>query len=133
MADRAVRARRIFAEPLILTLCLVAAVGVIMLIDLTLPDAVRNNATGRYDDVRHGSSFIVMASLTGAKCPDVKTILTYSQAATNANSPHYADQTELFSDEGWVNDRFCASQQKKSPGLRVTRLNGGAKAVKNGW
>jgi acyl-homoserine-lactone acylase len=95
--------------------------------------SVRNNATGRYDDVRHGSSFIVMASLTGAKCPDVKTILTYSQAATNANSPHYADQTELFSDEGWVNDRFCASQQKKSPGLRVTRLNGGAKAVKNGW
>ncbi len=95
--------------------------------------SVRDNATGKYDDVRAGSSFIVMASLTGAKCPDVKTILTYSQAATNVDSPHYSDQTELFSEEGWVNDRFCASQQKKSPGLRVTKLNGGAKAVRNGW
>ena len=40
MADRAVRARRIFAEPLILILCLIAAVGVIMLIDLAFPEAV---------------------------------------------------------------------------------------------
>ncbi len=94
--------------------------------------SVRDN-TGKYSDVRHGSSFIVMASMTGKKCPDVKTILTYSQAATNADSPHYSDQTELFSNEGWVNDRFCASQQKKSPGLKVTKLNGGAKATKNGW
>ena len=74
-----------------------------------------------------------MASLEGKKCPDVKTILTYSQAATNESSPHYADQTKLFSEEGWVNDRFCASQQKKSPDLKVRKLNGGAKAVKNGW
>ncbi len=95
--------------------------------------SVRNDATGKYDSVRHGSSFIIMASLTGKKCPDVKTILTYSQAITNQNSPHYADQTKLFSDEGWVDDRFCASQQKKSPDLKVTRLNGGAKAVKKGW
>jgi acyl-homoserine-lactone acylase len=95
--------------------------------------SVRNNATGKYDSVRHGSSFIIMASLTGAKCPDVKTILTYSQAATNVDSPHYSDQTELFSNEGWVEDRFCASQQKQSPGLKVTSLNGGAKAVRNGW
>ena len=95
--------------------------------------SIRNNATGKYDSVRHGSSFIVMASLEGKKCPDVKTILTYSQAATNESSPHYADQTKLFSEEGWVNDRFCASQQKKSPDLKVRKLNGGAKAVKNGW
>jgi acyl-homoserine-lactone acylase len=95
--------------------------------------SVRNNATGRYDSVRHGSSFIIMASLTGVKCPDVKTILTYSQAATNVDSPHYSDQTELFSEEGWVEDRFCASQQKQSPGLSTTYLNGGSKAARNGW
>lgn len=95
--------------------------------------SIRNNATGRYDSVRHGSSFIIMASLTGARCPDVKTILTYSQAATNVDSPHYSDQTELFSNEGWVEDRFCASQQKQSPGLEVTYLNGGSKAARNGW
>jgi len=95
--------------------------------------ANRNASTGEYDSVVHGSSFIVMASMTGAKCPDVKTILTYSQAATNEASPHYKDQTKLFSNSGWVQDRFCAAQQKKSPGLKVTKLNGGAKAVKKGW
>jgi acyl-homoserine-lactone acylase len=63
----------------------------------------------------------------------VKTILTYSQAATNVDSPHYSDQTELFSEEGWVEDRFCASQQKQSPGLSTTYLNGGSKAARNGW
>ncbi len=94
---------------------------------------VRDGSTGKYDSVRHGSSFIIMASMTGAKCPDVKTILTYSQAATNELSPHYADQTKLFSQSKWLTDRFCASQQKKSPGLKVANLNGGAKAVKKGW
>ena len=95
--------------------------------------ALFNNDNGHYDRVRHGSSFIIMASMTGAKCPDVKTILTYSQAATNELSPHYADQTKLFSQSKWLTDRFCASQQKKSPGLKVANLNGGAKAVKKGW
>ncbi len=94
--------------------------------------AVRNNATGKYDDVRHGSSFIQAASVTGAKCPKVKTILTYSQAATNEKSKHYADQTKLFSQGKWVNDRFCLSQQKKSPDLSVKKLNGGTRATK-GW
>jgi acyl-homoserine-lactone acylase len=95
--------------------------------------SVWNSTTGEYDSVRHGSSFIIMASMTGAKCPDVKTILTYSQAATNVDSPHYSDQTALFSDEEWVDDRFCAAQQKQSPGLKTTNLNGGSKAARNGW
>ena len=96
--------------------------------------AVRNDDTGVYDDVRHGSSFIIQASLTGAKCPPVKTILTYSQAATDEKSKHYSDQTKLFSDSQWVTDRFCNSQQKKAPGLKVTKLNGGSNAVnKGGW
>ena len=89
--------------------------------------------TGIYGSVRHGSSFIQAASLNGTKCPPVKTILTYSQAATNEKSKHYADMTKLFSEGGWVNDRFCAAQQKKSPDLKVTKLNGGAKAVKRGF
>lgn len=95
--------------------------------------AIRNSSTGEYDSVRHGSSFIIMASMDGSKCPDVKTILTYSQAVTNELSPHYADQTRLFSQHKWLTDRFCPGQQKKSPGLKVTNLNGGSKAVKNGW
>lgn len=95
--------------------------------------AERNSTTGEYDSVRHGSSFIITASLTGAKCPDVKTILTYSQAATNEQSAHYADQTDLYSNGGWVTDRFCAAQQKQSSNLKTTNLNGGSKAVKRGW
>lgn len=95
--------------------------------------AVENEATGQYDSIRHGSSFIQAASLTGAKCPTVKTILTYSQAATNVKSKHYSDMTKLFSQGKWVNDRFCVSQQKKSPDLQVKNLNGGAKAVKKGF
>ncbi len=91
------------------------------------------DGSGDYSNVVHGSSFIIMASLDGSKCPDVKNILTYSQAATDESSPHFKDQTELFSNSGWVTDRFCADQQKESPDLEVKNLNGGAEAVKNGW
>jgi len=94
---------------------------------------IYNEDTGAYDRIRHGSSFVQAASMTGAKCPPVKTILTYSQAATNEKSKHYADMTELYSAGGWVKDRFCVRQQKRSPGLKVTKLNGGAKAVKKGF
>lgn len=99
-------------------------------VDPADPDSA---GTGIYGSVRHGSSFIQAASMTGAKCPPVKMILTYSQAATNEKSKHFADQTKLFSDGKWVNDRFCAKQQKKSPGLKTKRLNGGAVATKYGW
>jgi len=95
--------------------------------------AVKNGTTGKYDKVVHGSSFIQMASLDGTACPDVKNILTYSQAATDESSPHFKDQTELFSNGGWVTDRFCVADQLASPGLEVKNLNGGAKAVNNGW
>jgi acyl-homoserine-lactone acylase len=81
----------------------------------------------------HGSSFIQAASMTGAKCPPVKTILTYSQAATNEDSPHYADQTKRWSNEQWYNDRFCRGQQLRSPGLQIRRFSGGADAEDHGW
>ena len=87
--------------------------------------ASRNSTTGEYDNVTAGTSFVINASLDGTQCPDVETILTYSQAATNAASPYYSDQTELFSNEGWVEDRFCLSQQLEDPELRVESLNGG--------
>jgi len=87
--------------------------------------ASRNVATGEYDNVTSGTSFVINASLDGSKCPDVKTILTYSQAATNTESPYYSDQTELFSNYGWVEDRFCLEQQLADPELREEELNGG--------
>ncbi len=83
-------------------------------------------------DIVHGSSFIIAADLRGKKCPKVSTILTYSQSE-NPRSKHYADQTRLFSKKGWVNDRFCPAQQKKSPRLKVKKFGGGAKAARRGW
>lgn len=88
--------------------------------------ASRNATTGEYNNVTAGTSFVINASLDGSQCPDVKTILTYSQAATNATSPNYDDQTKLFSDYGWVEDRFCLDQQLADPSLRTEELNGGA-------
>ncbi len=88
--------------------------------------ATRDSTTGAYNNVTAGTSFVINASLDGASCPDVKTILSYSQAATNAASPNYDDQTKLFSDYGWVEDRFCLDQQLADPSLRIEELNGGA-------
>ncbi|MBN8866239.1 MAG: penicillin acylase family protein [Solirubrobacterales bacterium] len=83
-------------------------------------------------EVSDGSSFIQAVHLTGAKCPQASMILTYSQSE-NPKSKHYADQTKLFSKKRWVTDRFCPNQQKRSPGLKVTRFGGGAKAARRGF
>lgn len=83
-------------------------------------------------EVTDGSSFIQAVHLTGKKCPQASMILTYSQSE-NPKSKHYADQTKLFSKKGWSLDRFCPHQQKKSPGLKVKRFRGGAKAERRGF
>jgi acyl-homoserine-lactone acylase len=62
-----------------------------------------------YPDVIHGSSFIQVVSFDGDDCPDTRTILTYSQSA-NPASPHFADQTRLYSESGWVPARYCDSE-----------------------
>lgn len=69
-----------------------------------------------YSDVVHGSSFIQVVSFDGDDCPDARTILTYSQS-TNPESPHYADQTRLYAESGWVEAQFCESEIRS----RVTR------------
>jgi acyl-homoserine-lactone acylase len=85
-----------------------------------------------FPDVAHGSSFVMAASVNGARCPRVRTILTYSQSA-NPRSDHFADQTRLFSGKRWVRDRFCLAQIEADPKLRVTRLGGGARAERLGF
>jgi len=83
-------------------------------------------------EIEDGSSFIQAVHLTGAKCPRASMILTYSQSE-NPKSKHYADQTRLYSKKGWVKDRFCPKQQKRSPGLKVKKFGGGARAAKRGF
>ncbi|HEY2580006.1 MAG TPA: penicillin acylase family protein [Streptosporangiaceae bacterium] len=65
---------------------------------------------GRPGDVTGGSSYVQAVTWKhGDACPEVATILTYSES-DNPNSPHYADQTRLFSRKGWVTTYFCPAQ-----------------------
>ena len=59
-----------------------------------------------YTNIRHGSSYVQVVSFDDSPCPDVRTILTYSQS-TNPASLHYADQTRLYSNKQWVQPPFC--------------------------
>jgi len=78
--------------------------------------------TGYANKLTHGSSFIQAVAFDGDGCPDVRTILTYSQS-TNARSPHYADQTRLYRDKGWVAPVFCAPDVRRAA-VRTQRLTG---------
>ncbi|MGH8562188.1 MAG: penicillin acylase family protein, partial [Nevskiales bacterium] len=77
---------------------------------------------GGYPDVSHGSSYVQVVSFTDGACPDVRTILTYSQS-TNPASPHFADQTRLYSRKEWVEPPFCEEAVQAAPGLSVLRLS----------
>ncbi len=59
-----------------------------------------------FTDVQHGSSYVQVVGWNKTKCPDARTILTYSES-TDPTSPHYGDQTELFSKKRWVRGLFC--------------------------
>ncbi|MBT2408849.1 penicillin acylase family protein [Streptomyces sp. ISL-87] len=83
-------------------------------------EAPWNAAAGGYPEVVHGSSHIQAVGWDGSRCPVARTLLTYSQSA-NPNSPYYADQTRLFSEEHWVTSRFCERDILTSPKLKVIR------------
>jgi acyl-homoserine-lactone acylase len=68
-----------------------------------------------------GSSFIMAIELT-AHGPRARTILTYSQSA-NPTSPHYRDQTVLFSHKHWVPERFTEAEITADPQLQTTTLH----------
>src|SRR5262249_50059824 len=69
-----------------------------------------------------GSSFIqVVTWQPGSSCPVGSTILTYSESS-NPTSPHFADQTKLFSKKQFLPDRFCQSQISADPHLQVATV-----------
>ncbi|TDC45683.1 acylase [Actinomadura sp. KC345] len=76
-----------------------------------------------YTEVRTGSSYVQVVSFDGDRCPDTRTLMAYSQSS-DPTSPHYADQTRLFSEKRWVTERFCSQEIEKAPGLKVTELKG---------
>ncbi|MDQ0840659.1 penicillin acylase family protein [Streptomyces sp. V1I6] len=85
-------------------------------------EAVWNAAGGGYTEVAHGSSHIQAVGWDGGRCPVARTLLTYSQSS-NPASPHYRDQTALFSGERWVTSRFCERDIMRSPELKVVRVH----------
>jgi acyl-homoserine-lactone acylase len=71
-----------------------------------------------------GSSFIqVVTWQPGSSCPAGSTILTYSESS-NPASPHFADQTKLFSKKHFLPDRFCPKQIAADPNLQVVTVAG---------
>ncbi|MFI1728271.1 penicillin acylase family protein [Streptomyces acidicola] len=81
-----------------------------------------NAAGGGYTEVPFGSSHLQAVGWDSSGCPVARTLLTYSQSS-NPNSPHYSDQTRLFSGERWVTSRFCEKDILNSPKLRVVRVS----------
>jgi len=69
-----------------------------------------------------GSSFIqVVTWQPHSACPVGSTILTYSESS-NPASPHFADQTKLFSNKQFLPDRFCPKQIAADPHLQVVTV-----------
>jgi acyl-homoserine-lactone acylase len=75
--------------------------------------STRRDDTGNYDPYT-GSSFVMTAGFDAKGKPSGSAILSYSQSE-NPDSPHYADQTKLFSQEQWLPMRFSNAQIKADP------------------
>jgi acyl-homoserine-lactone acylase len=75
-------------------------------------------------DINEGSSFVQVVTWQGHNpCPVARTILTYSESS-DPTSPHYDDQTKMFSKKHWVHDRFCTSAINADPHKQVVHLSG---------
>jgi acyl-homoserine-lactone acylase len=71
-----------------------------------------------------GSSFIQVVTWPAhGACPVGSTILTYSESS-NPASPHFADQTKLFSRKQFLPDRFCPGQIAADPSLQTVTVTG---------
>ena len=85
-----------------------------------------------YPEVFHGTSFLMTAELT-PDGPRSQAILSYSQSA-NAASPHFADQTRLYSDKVWVDMKFDETAILADPHLRTyTVTESMADCLHGGW
>ncbi|WP_167160734.1 MULTISPECIES: penicillin acylase family protein [Streptomyces] len=73
-------------------------------------------------DITFGSSFIQQVMFPADGPPQASSVLTYSQSA-NPNSPHYSDQTKLFSSGQWVTERYTEDQIASSPVLETKVLD----------
>lgn len=78
-------------------------------------------STAGYTEMQHGATYLHVVSFDGDRCPDAVTLLAYSQSS-DSTSPHFSDQTKLYSKKEWVTERFCERDILASPELRVVRV-----------
>lgn len=84
-------------------------------------EAGPDSGTGTPPAGAFGTSFLMAVELT-PDGPRTHTLLTYGQSADPA-SPHYTDQTRLYSREQWVQERFTQAEIARDPALKVTTLH----------
>jgi acyl-homoserine-lactone acylase len=78
--------------------------------------------TKGYTEMQHGASYLHAIAFDDDACPDTGTLMAYSQSA-DPTSPHYSDQTKLYSRKQWVTERFCERDILASPELRVEHIH----------
>jgi acyl-homoserine-lactone acylase len=59
-----------------------------------------------YSNIVHGNSYVQTVTWNESECPDAYAVLTYS-LSTDPASPHYDDQTYLWSMKEWNDVPFC--------------------------
>ncbi len=73
-----------------------------------------------YTPITGGSSIVTVVTF-GRQGPLARAVLTYSQS-TDPESPHFADQTKLFSAQGINPLPFALRDIKRDPNLEVKKL-----------
>jgi len=87
---------------------------------------------GGYPEVTGSSSSWIMATEFTDDGPECRGILTYSISA-NPNSPHYADQTKMFSQKEWLDIPFY-NEDVEAAALETKVVSEGASDCFNdGW
>ena len=77
---------------------------------------------GRYDPFT-GASFVMTAAFDSGGTVRGEALLSYSQSE-NPESPHYADQTRLFSQKQWLPMRFTEQQIRSDPEYKRSVVTG---------
>jgi len=78
---------------------------------------------GGYNSIRHGNSHIHTVTWDDTECPIAQGILTYS-LSSNPESPYYADQTALYSQQEWIDFPYCDSEISAAQIGEALRLQG---------
>lgn len=73
-----------------------------------------------YTPVRSGTSILQVVDFQNHYV-QARAVLTYSQS-TDPDSPHFADQTRLFSGEGWIDLPFAEEEILRDPGFERRTL-----------